>query len=120
MARPGRDIEQDVEISLEEAYHGTNRAYRVEGRRLDVKIPPGVKTGSRVRMAGKGGPGQGGGPPGNLYLRVKVLPHNQFERDGDNLSCAVPVPPLGTVGFVGPVLVISIVGSVPGSIVLAN
>lgn len=91
MARPGQDIEQEVEISLEEAFHGTNRAYRVDGHRLEVKIPAGVATGSRVRVAGKGGQGQGGGPPGNFFLRVKVLPHGLFERNGDNLSCEVPV-----------------------------
>ena len=90
-ARRGQDIEQEVEITLEEAYHGTTRLIQVTGRRLEVKIPPGVKTGSRVRIAGEGGMGIGGGPRGNLYLRVKVLPHPIFERRGDDLHCEVDV-----------------------------
>jgi molecular chaperone DnaJ len=60
--------------------------------RLEVKIPPGVTTGSRVRIAGKGQPGYGGGQPGDLYLNITVLPHSVFERQGDDLYVNVPVP----------------------------
>jgi len=94
-ARPryarGQDYEQPVEISLEEAFHGTKRVLEKDGRRLEVTIPPGVKTGSRVRIAGQGGPGIGGGRPGDLYLKVTVLPHPIFKRQGDDLHCEVPV-----------------------------
>ncbi|HIQ04268.1 MAG TPA: J domain-containing protein, partial [Anaerolineae bacterium] len=93
-ARPrrGRDIEQPVQITLEEAYRGTTRVLqRDNGTRLEVKIPRGVKTGSRVRMAGKGIPGTGGGQAGDLYLKIEVLPHNTFERRGDDLYVEVPV-----------------------------
>ncbi|MFQ6059249.1 MAG: DnaJ C-terminal domain-containing protein [Anaerolineae bacterium] len=89
--RRGQDIEQEVEITLEEAFHGTTRLLQKDGRRLEVKIPPGVDTGSRVRVAGEGGAGIGGGPKGDLYLRVKVAPHRTFERRGDDLYCQVPV-----------------------------
>ncbi|HIC94464.1 MAG TPA: J domain-containing protein [Anaerolineae bacterium] len=94
-ARPryarGQDYEQPVEITLEEAFRGTKRVLERDGRRLEVTIPPGVKTGSRVRIAGQGGPGIGGGRPGDLYLKVTVLPHPIFERRGDDLHCEVPV-----------------------------
>ena len=60
-------------------------------RRLEVKIPPGVKNGSRVRIAGKGQPGYGRAN-GDLYLRISVKPHRLFERRGDDLYAKVPVP----------------------------
>jgi len=90
-AQRGQDVEQTVEISLEEAFRGTTRIIEKNGRRLEVKIPPGVDTGSRVRVAGEGGPGIGGGPAGDLYLRIKVRPHPVFTRQGDDLRCEVPV-----------------------------
>lgn len=90
-ARPGQDYEQPVEVTLEEAFNGTTRVIQKDGRRLEVKIPAGVRTGSRVRVAGEGGPGMGGGPTGDLYLVIDVLPHAQFERDGDDIQVNVPV-----------------------------
>lgn len=89
--RKGRNYEQAVEISLEEAARGAQRLLSADGERITVKIPPGVKTGSKVRIAGKGEPGPGGGPPGDLYLNVTVLPHATFERKGDDLYCEAPV-----------------------------
>lgn len=118
----GQDLEQRVEVTLEEAFSGTTRTLetrnpepcnacgglgRIQGipcgtcagsgrvlrpRRLAVKIPPGVKEGSRVRIAGEGGMGYGGGPKGDLYLVVSVKPHERFERKGDDLYLEVPVP----------------------------
>jgi curved DNA-binding protein len=90
-AARGQDYEQEVEITLEEAFAGTTRVLQKDGRRLEVKIPPGVESGSKVRMSGEGGEGFGGGTKGDLYLRVKVLPHRTFERKGDDLYCEVPV-----------------------------
>ena len=87
--RRGQDIEQPVEISLEEAHQGTARMVQKDGRRLEVKIPPGVRTGSKVRFAGEGMPGAAG--PGDLYLRVQVAEHPGFERRGDDLYNKVPV-----------------------------
>jgi len=90
--RRGQDIEHPAEVTLEEAYHGTNRIINLEvGKRLEVKIPPGVKDGSRVRIAGKGMPGYGGAR-GNLYLVISVKPHPLFERRGDDLHVEVAVP----------------------------
>jgi len=80
-----------VRISLEEAYHGTTRILQTGQRRLEVKIPPGVQTGSRVRVAGEGEPGPGGGPPGDLYLVITVSDHPVYRRDGADLHMTHPV-----------------------------
>jgi curved DNA-binding protein len=89
--RQGQDYEQELEISLREAYAGTTRLLQKNGRRLEVRIPPGAGTGTRVRVAGEGAPGAGGGEPGDLYLRIRVAPDPQFERDGDDLRVTLPV-----------------------------
>jgi len=118
----GQDLESPVEVSLEEAYHGSRRVIQLQttepctacggtGRvgnrvcticngaggkiipkRLEVKIPTGVRDGSRIRIAGEGGSGLAGGSKGDLYLVVKVLPHKLFERKGDDLHTEVSVP----------------------------
>jgi curved DNA-binding protein len=87
----GRDYEQEVEISLREAFDGTSRILQQDGRRLSVTIPPGARTGTRVRVAGEGGSGAAGGEAGDLYLRVKVEPDSRFQRETDDLHIAVPV-----------------------------
>jgi len=96
-ARPGQDLEQEVQVTLREAYTGTTRLLEIQlpngqTRRIEAKIPPGVNTGTRVRMAGQGMPGAGGGPPGDLYLVVRVLPDPAFEREGDDLKTTMHVP----------------------------
>ena len=58
---------------------------------LEVKIPAGINEGMRIRSAGNGEPGTNGGPPGDLYIEIRVRPHDIFERDGDDLHCTVPV-----------------------------
>ena len=125
--RRGQDVELPIEITLEEAAAGAARMVELPGsapcaacggegavggarchacagegrtavpRRLEVKAPPGVRTGSRVRIAGEGRPGRGGGPPGDLYLLVAVRPHARFERHGDDLAAEVAVPWLDAV-----------------------
>jgi curved DNA-binding protein len=81
----GQDLQQPVQITLEEAFQGTRRLLEKNGRRLDIKIPPGVKTGSRIRVAGEGEPGGSRMTAGDLYLKVSVAPHALFQRDGDDL-----------------------------------
>ncbi len=118
----GQDVESTIEVTLDEAYHGSKRLIQLQTgepcptcggtggvgnrtctacngagstmspRRLEVKIPSGVKDGSRIRIAGEGGPGHAGGRRGDLYLVVKLLPHRTFERKGDDLYTDVPVP----------------------------
>jgi curved DNA-binding protein len=86
----GRDQEHAVQITLEEAFHGTNRVLQWEdGRKIEVKIPRGVRTGSRVRLSGQGQAGTSGGKSGDLYIRVQVEPHPRFQRDGDDLKLTV-------------------------------
>ncbi len=82
-ARP-RTYEQPVAISLAEAFHGTTRAIQIENRRVEVKIPPGAKTGTRVRVAGVV-PGSAGGQNADLHLVIEVSPDARFERKGDDL-----------------------------------
>jgi DnaJ-class molecular chaperone len=124
--RKGQDIEHQIEVTLEEAYNGTTRVLELQSeqacpvcqgmgrvknsvcqqchgqgrvvrpRRLEVKIPPGVREGSRVRIAGEGEPGVGGAA-GDLFLIIKVAPHPLFKRDGDDLSVDVPVPLTGAI-----------------------
>jgi curved DNA-binding protein len=86
----GQDVEHQTEITLEEAFTGTERSVQFHAsngqpRSITVKIPPGVDNGSRVRVAGEGGPGIGGGKRGDLYLVIKVAPNSRFERRGDDL-----------------------------------
>lgn len=88
---PGQDIEQSVKISLREAYSGGTRIVTKGDRRLKVNIPVGATDGTRIRLAGEGSPGFGGGAAGDLYLVVEVEPDAQFERDGDNLTVDVKV-----------------------------
>ena len=88
----GRDIEHPVDVTLEEAFHGTTRSMQwQDGRTIEAKIPRGVKTGSRVRLKSQGEPGQNGGPNGDLYLKVHLASHPVYEREGDNLKITVPV-----------------------------
>ena len=89
--RRGQDLEHTVEVTLEEAHSGTKRILQMDHQRIEVTIPPGVDTGSRVRIAEKGGRGIGGGPSGHLYLRISVLPNNAFERKGNDLYSEVPI-----------------------------
>jgi curved DNA-binding protein len=88
-AQRGQDYEQPVEITLEEAFSGAARLLQLGERRLEVKIPAGVKTGSRVRMSGEGAPGQAGS--GDLFLKISVLPHPLFERKENDLYVEVDV-----------------------------
>lgn len=88
----GFDSEYALQISLLEAFHGTQRVLSWEdGRKIDARIPPGVKTGSRVRLKGQGSPGFGGGKPGNLYLTIEVLSDKNFQREGDDLRTVAKV-----------------------------
>ncbi len=113
--RAGENIEQPVEVTLQEAYTGGARTYNIQAtetcafcrgtglvgdktcancsgqgqlarsKRIQVKIPPGVESGSRIRVAGEGQPGTGGGPRGDLYLVITVKPDPLYERKGDDL-----------------------------------
>jgi DnaJ-class molecular chaperone len=121
-ALAGENIEQPIEISLRDAYAGTTRSFTVEvtepcpvchgtgfidtricatcggtgtisrSRKLEVQIPPGVDTGSRVRVAGAGQPGANGGAAGDLFLLVTMTPDPAYERKGDDLITEAQAP----------------------------
>jgi curved DNA-binding protein len=111
---PGKNVEAETTITLEEAYRGTERTLELqtpEGRRrVEVKIPPGVRDGTRVRVAGQGSPGRAGGPAGDIFVRVHVRPHPVFRREGDDLYVRVTVP-LDVALLGGEVLVPTLRGS---------
>jgi len=92
----GQPVEHEVEITLDEAFSGTQRTLQFSSangqpRTINVKIPAGVDNGSRVRVAGEGAPGMGGGRRGDLLLIVQVAPNERFERRGDDLEISVAV-----------------------------
>ncbi len=94
--RAGADLEQDVHLTLDEAFTGSTRRVSIKfdghARTVDVRIPAGVRDGARVRVAGEGEPGAGGGHAGDLFLNVKVLQHERFERRGQDLHTRIEVP----------------------------
>jgi DnaJ-class molecular chaperone len=97
-ARPrrGRDVEHGVDLTLEEALSGANRRLTINqdgrSRTVDVRIPAGVRDGSKVRAAGEGEPAPPGGSAGDLFLVVRILPHPRFERRGQDLHTKVRIP----------------------------
>ncbi|RTH12287.1 molecular chaperone DnaJ [Thermus scotoductus] len=94
--RRGRDVRAELPLTLEEAFHGGERVLEVGGRRVSVRIPPGVQEGSVIRVPGMGGPGE---PPGDLLLQVRLLPHPTFRLEGNDLYATLDVPaPIAVVG----------------------
>lgn len=93
----GADQEVEIELTVEEAYRGGRRQITLAGpdgrRTLDVTIPPGVTDGERIRIAGEGGQGSGGGPAGALYLVVRIAPHPRYRVEGRNIVVDLPVTP---------------------------
>lgn len=122
IGRRGADIEQVIDVDLSEAFHGSSRAFTLQSvqpcptchgsglvndqlcptchgattvpktKRLDVKIPAGVREGSRIRVVGEGNPGTNGASAGNLFLIVHLLPDSTFTREGNDLRMTVNVP----------------------------
>lgn len=122
LKRRGEDIEVAVEVTFDEAFKGASRQFQLQThepcttcngtgmargaicptcdgtgmvpktKTIEVKIPAGVATGSRIKVAGQGGAGQNGGPNGDVYLRVTVQPDKRFERTGDDLRTEVEIP----------------------------
>jgi curved DNA-binding protein len=93
----GADQQTEIEIGVDEAFTGTKRALTLAGpggeRRLDVNIPAGVVDGQRIRLAGQGGRGRGGGQAGDLYLVVRVRPDKRFRLDGRDVTVDLPLAP---------------------------
>jgi curved DNA-binding protein len=93
----GVDVQADIMITLEEAFHGATKAITLErrGRRetYQVKIPSGVEQGSRIRLAGRGEPGSGGGEAGDLFLKIHIAPHPHMRLDGKRLIYDLELAP---------------------------
>jgi len=98
-AARGADTRVALELGLEDAFSGGERTITVAdpttGRTdtVRVKIPAGVRAGQKIRLAGKGGPGSGGAPPGDLFLEVSLRPHPSFRLDGNDLHVSLPITP---------------------------
>jgi curved DNA-binding protein len=90
---PGQDVEGTLGLSWAEAFHGTQKRLNLDGETLTIRIPPGAKPGSRIRVKGKGQVSPFGGPRGDLYLTLELPPHPFFRFDGDNLLCELPITP---------------------------
>jgi len=89
----GADIEGEVPLTLDDVLHGGQRRLTLDGRSLDLTIPRGIREGAALRLAGQGGPGVNGGPPGDVYLRVRLLPHPRYHAVGDDLEMDLPLSP---------------------------
>lgn len=94
--RKGQDMVSEITVTFEEAAQGTEKKFSIDrgGRNEDtsVKVPPGISEGKKLRLAGKGFPGAHGGPPGDLYFKVRVLPHPVFKREGNDIIIEHHVP----------------------------
>ncbi len=102
----GLDTAAQVDVTLEEAFHGTTRTLslqrlerekdgrvRPRNQQIQVKIPAGVTDGQQIRVAAQGEPGAGGEPPGDLFLQLNVLPHRWFRLEGRDVWLDLPVTP---------------------------
>jgi curved DNA-binding protein len=102
----GADRQAEISITLEEAFSGTTRALSLQQiepdetgrlvrkpRKINVKIPAGVTEGRQIRLTGQGDPGIGGGPSGDLFLRVRLTPHRIFKVDKRDVSLELPIAP---------------------------
>ena len=89
--RAGEDLSADLNLELREAVLGTERDVRVGSRTLRVTVKPGTGDGARIRLAGQGGPGEHGGPPGDLLLRIRVHPHPLVRVEGQDLYLDLPL-----------------------------
>ncbi len=104
--RRGGDSQASLELTLEEAYQGGSKSItlqeqgigpdgspRLSAKTLQVNIPAGVRDGSKIRLSGQGNPGSGGGNAGDLYLKVKILPHQLFKLEDGNVILDLPLAP---------------------------
>jgi curved DNA-binding protein len=87
----GSDYQAELELTLEEAYHGGPRTITVQGKNLRLTIQPGVADGQTIRLRDQGGPGRNGGPSGSLLITFRILPDARYVRTGDDLTQDVPV-----------------------------
>lgn len=92
-ATAGGDLQSTLSLSLSQAFNGVQQRLSVGNEVIEVRIPPGAKPGSKIRVRGKGQPSPYGGQRGDLYLVVEIQPHSFFKFEGDKLVCEVPIAP---------------------------
>jgi len=102
MGRSPLDQEAEIELTLEEVAKGTVRTLQISGpqvktKTIEVKIPAGVRAGSKIRVPGEGAKSPVNQASGDLYLKVKIKPHEEFTMEGDNLVCNVNISPAQAV-----------------------
>ncbi|MBP8981215.1 MAG: DnaJ domain-containing protein [Syntrophobacterales bacterium] len=89
MPQQGQDLQYNLSITLEESITGAEKKLSLQREdrvdEINVRIPPGISSGKKLRLSGKGGPGYDGGPAGDLYLHINILPHPLFARDGNDI-----------------------------------
>jgi curved DNA-binding protein len=101
---PGNDVEATLPLALDEMLRGGRRRVTLHGKSVDVTIPLGVRDGTVLRLAGQGEPGLNGGPPGDLYLHARLVPHPRYRAVGDDLEMELTLWPWQAV-LGGPVKV---------------
>ncbi len=105
-SRKGQDAEAVLELTLEEAYKGGSKSITfqvqaagpdgrpmIQNKTLNVNIPPGIRDGNKIRLSGQGSSGLGSGQSGDLYLKVRILPHPRFKPDGNNIVYDLSLAP---------------------------
>ncbi len=87
----GADLRAEITISLEEAYKGTSRIFNLQNEKIKLNIKPGIADNQILKLEGKGAPGYNHSASGDLYITVKITPHNLFRREGANLFYDLPI-----------------------------
>lgn len=90
---PAPDTEAAITLNFSEAFHGVQKRLQLDDETINVRIPPGAKPGSRIRIKGKGHKSPFSQQRGDLYLTIELLPHSFFQFDGDNIVCDIPIRP---------------------------
>lgn len=89
--RKGRDLQGEISITLEEAYHGAKKVISLDERRIEVTIPKGIEDNKKIRLSGQGEQGTKGGMSGDLLLTIKILPHQLYTRSGADLTANLEI-----------------------------
>jgi curved DNA-binding protein len=90
-AYKGQDYRSEMTIGMEEAYNGATRIVTLNDQKVRLTLKPGSYEGLTIRLTGKGAPGMNGGPAGDLYINIHLLPHTLYRREGDHIRQTVPV-----------------------------
>ncbi|OKH21747.1 molecular chaperone DnaJ [Hydrococcus rivularis NIES-593] len=90
---PTQDTEAAIALTFAEAFHGTQKRLQIGDETVTVRIPPGAKPGSRLRLKGKGQISPFSQQRGDLYLTIELLPHHFYRFEGDNITCEIPISP---------------------------